>query len=68
MRNTKGGYNKVLGRNELQFSIYCSNCKKHICDSEWEMEPKLCLVCSGQYEIILRRAGVKTKGSKQAKM
>ena len=63
MRNTKSGFNKTLGRNELPFVIYCSNCKKHICDSGWEMENKLCLVCSGQYEIILRKAGVNIKKS-----
>lgn len=60
MKNTKSGFRKSLGRYELPFIIYCSNCKKHICDSEWEMEPKLCLTCSGDKEIILRRAGVKT--------
>ena len=38
------GFNKVLNRRELQFSIYCSKCNKHICDSEWEMAGKLCLV------------------------
>lgn len=27
-------------------------------DSEWEMEPKLCMMCSGQYDAILKKAGV----------
>lgn len=55
----RGSFNKNLNRKELGFKIFCSNCKKHICDSEWEMESKLCLVCSGQYDLILLRAGVK---------
>lgn len=54
----RGRFNKNLGRNELGFKIYCSNCKKHICDSDFELEPKLCLVCSGQHDMILRKAGV----------
>lgn len=38
-----------------------TNCNKHICDSEWEMENKLCLVCSGLYDKILLQAGLKPK-------
>jgi hypothetical protein len=59
MKNTKRGFNKNLNRNELPFLIYCSYCKKHICDSVFEMEPKLCMTCSGQYEKILTYYGVK---------
>lgn len=55
------GFNKHLNRRELDFRIYCSHCKKHICDSEWEMENKLCLVCSGQYNKILLHYGLKSK-------
>lgn len=55
------GFNKVLNRRELQFSIYCSKCNKHICDSEWEMADKLCLVCSGWYGRMLLHYGLKPK-------
>lgn len=61
MKNTKSGFNKALGRYELPFQIFCSHCKKHICDSEFEMEPKLCMSCSGQYDRILNHFGVKPK-------
>jgi len=61
MINPNKGFNKVLNRKELPFKIYCANCKKHICDSEWEMAGKLCMVCSGQYDAILLKAGVKKK-------
>lgn len=35
-----------------------------MCDSEWEIEPKLCMVCSGQYDMILLKAGVNKKNKK----
>jgi|VirMetMinimDraft_7_1064189.scaffolds.fasta_scaffold04345_7 hypothetical protein len=58
MVNPNKGFNKILNRNELRFKIYCAECKKHICDSDFEIEQKLCLVCSGQYDMILKKAGV----------
>lgn len=61
MKNPKSGFNQKLNRYELPFMIYCSYCKKHICDSQWEMEPKLCVRCSGQYDKILLQAGVQPK-------
>lgn len=51
-------FNKALGRTELSYKIYCGNCKKHMYDSDFEMEPKLCLVCSGDYARLLTRAGI----------
>lgn len=57
----KGRFNQVLNRYELPYIIYCSHCKKHICDADFEMEPKLCLRCSGLYDRILARSGVKNK-------
>jgi rRNA maturation endonuclease Nob1 len=64
MVNPNKGFNKVLGRKELPFKIYCTQCKKHLYDSEWEMEGKLCMVCSGQYDMILLKAGVKKNNQK----
>lgn len=61
MVNTKKGFNKILGRYELPFVINCSNCKKHICDSDFEMDPKLCIRCTGEYKRTLTRIGVPQK-------
>jgi len=55
----RGKLNKTTNRKELPYKIYCCSCNKHICDSEWEMENKKCLVCSGVYAKILKAAGVK---------
>lgn len=66
MINPNKGLNKNINRYELPFNIYCSNCKKHICDSEWEMEQKLCMICSGQYDAILLRAGINKKSRNES--
>lgn len=55
------GINKVTGRKELKFSIHCAKCNKHMADSEWEMENKLCHVCSGWYDRMLLHYGLKPK-------
>lgn len=61
LNSSRQKFNKTLGRQELNYSIFCYNCKKHICDSDFEMDPKLCIRCSGEYERILNRFGVPQK-------
>ena len=51
-------FNSILGRYELNYSIFCENCKKHICDSDFEITDKLCMKCSGEYDRLLSRSGV----------
>lgn len=51
-------FNAILKRYELPYTIFCAQCKKHICDSDFEMDPKLCLACTGEYDRILKRSGI----------